>query len=33
MKLGACHLWGESLDAFRSDLRLASEWGSASRDR
>lgn len=27
MKLGACHLWGESLDAFRSDLRLASELG------
>ncbi|HEY3850859.1 MAG TPA: LLM class flavin-dependent oxidoreductase [Steroidobacteraceae bacterium] len=29
MKLGACHLWGESLDAFRSDLRLASELGFA----
>src|SRR4030081_1403099 len=27
MKLGACHLWGDSLDAFRSDLRLAAELG------
>ena len=27
MKLGACHLWGDSLEAFRSDLRLAAELG------
>src|ERR1700722_19718206 len=27
MKLGACHLWGDSLDAYRSDLRLAAELG------
>ncbi len=27
MQLGACHLWGDSLEAFRSDLRLAAELG------
>src|ERR1700691_4329894 len=27
MKQGACHLWGDSLEAFRSDLRLAAELG------
>jgi 5,10-methylenetetrahydromethanopterin reductase len=27
VKLGACHLWGDSLEEFRSDLRLAAELG------
>jgi 5,10-methylenetetrahydromethanopterin reductase len=27
VKLGACHLWGDSLEDFRSDLRLAAELG------
>jgi alkanesulfonate monooxygenase SsuD/methylene tetrahydromethanopterin reductase-like flavin-dependent oxidoreductase (luciferase family) len=27
MKLGTIHLWGESLEAFRSDVRLAEELG------
>jgi 5,10-methylenetetrahydromethanopterin reductase len=27
VKLGACHLWGDSLEDFRGDLRLAAELG------
>lgn len=27
MRLGSCHLWGESLQDFRNEIRLASELG------